>query len=261
MVFIPVLVFIFGTIIGSFLNVVIYRINTGRSVAKGRSKCAVCSRTLHWHELVPVLSFLALGGKCKTCKTKISFQYPTVELLTGLLFTILYIQVLLPGFFSLWAFIEFFFAAALISLALVIAVYDFRHKIIPSVPMWIAIILSLAGIAFRFLFDHSFPLDEALVAGPLVAFPFFILWGVSRGRWMGFGDVKLALALGWLFGISGGFAVVLVSFWIGGLTGLFLLALSNRYSMQSQVPFAPFLLAAALVVYFCGVSLGSFLPI
>ncbi|HSE56701.1 MAG TPA: prepilin peptidase [Candidatus Paceibacterota bacterium] len=261
MLFIPVLVFIFGTIIGSFLNVVIYRINTGRSVAKGRSKCAICSTTLHWQELVPVFSFLALGGKCKTCRTKISFQYPVVELLSGLLFTVLYIHILIPAWFSPLAWLEFCFVAALVSLALVIGAYDFRHKIIPVVPMWITLALSIVALGARLFLDHSFPIVEALVAGPLVAAPFFLLWGISRGRWMGFGDVKLALALGWLFGIGSGFTVVLVSFWIGGLTGLFLLALSNRYSMQSQVPFAPFLLVAALVVYFWSLSLSSFLPL
>ncbi len=261
MLFIPVLVFIFGTIIGSFLNVVIYRMNTGRSVARGRSKCAACNETLHWQDLVPVWSFLALGGKCRTCKTKISFQYPLVELVTGILFTVLYMYILLPAGLSLAGFVQFFFVAALCSVAIVIAAYDFRHKIIPVAPMRVLFLLAFGSVIARFLLNSNFPLGEMLLAGPVVALPFFLLWLISRGRWMGFGDVKIALALGWLFGISAGLSVVLVSFWVGGIVGLFLLALSNRYGMKSQIPFAPFLLVAALIVYFSDATLSSLLPL
>ncbi len=261
MLLIPVFVFIFGTIIGSFLNVVIYRLNTGRSVVTGRSRCAVCNRALHWHELVPVWSFIFLGGKCRTCKTGISFQYPFVELITGILFTLLYTTVLLPAHFSGISFVQAGFAAIIMTLAVIIVTYDFKHKIIPTVPMRLVLLLSFLAIVVQFLLNHDFPILTALLAGVEVAAPFFLLWALSRGKWMGFGDVKIGLAIGWLLGASAGFAALLVSFWAGGLIGLFLLALTHKYGMKSQIPFAPFLAFGALFVYFTGVTILTLFPL
>ena len=132
MVFLPIIIFGFGLIIGSFLNVVILRLNTGRSVAKGRSKCARCSTTLSWYELIPVFSFLGLRGKCRTCKTQISFQYPVVELITGSIFVIIYTHIMLSSGFNMYSWLEFLFSIIIASLLVIILVYDFRHKIIPN---------------------------------------------------------------------------------------------------------------------------------
>lgn len=254
MAFLPLFIFIFGTIVGSFLNVVIFRLNTGRSVVTGRSKCATCSRTLHWHDLIPVWSYIALRGRCRTCKRPISPQYPVIELLTAILFLGAYLYVIQANGFGLAAFVELFFAMLFISLSIVIVAYDIRHKIIPDVPIRIALVASMLLIFAKYFLGIEYSLGRALLAGPLVALPFFLLWYLSKGRWMGFGDVKIALVLGWIFGLLGGFSAIIISFWIGGLFGLFLLALSSRHHMKSQVPFAPFLIVGALAVYFFDIS-------
>src|SRR3989344_2043374 len=90
--FISILIFIFGAVVGSFLNVIILRLNTGQSIVSGRSKCFTCAKKLKWHELLPIASFVFLRGKCSACKTKISWQYPVVETITGIIFLLLFQQ-------------------------------------------------------------------------------------------------------------------------------------------------------------------------
>lgn len=255
MLLLPLFIFVLGLIIGSFLNVVILRINTGRSPAHGRSKCARCNTPLSWYELIPVISFLGLRGKCKTCKERISFQYPLVELITAITFTILYSTVLFNYGFTLVALAVFIFSAIVASLLIIIFVYDIRHTIIPDIIVYLFIIMGLIGILWSTFTVPGFSAPMAIVNGVLVGLPFFLLWAFSKGRWMGFGDVKLALGMGWLLGLTGGFSAILFSFWIGGIVGLFMLALSKKYSMRSAIPFAPFLIIGTFIVGVWGVTI------
>lgn len=260
MIVLPIFIFFLGLLIGSFLNVVILRMNTGRSVATGRSMCARCSRTLHWHELIPVLSFLALGGKCRTCKTPISFQYPVVELVTAVLFIILYIKLPLAAGFTAYSWLSFLFAAVVGSLLIVAAVYDARHKILPDAVMYPFLLLTLLAIAVKATLFSGFSWEKAIVDGVWVGLPFFLLWWLSRGRAMGFGDVKLALGIGWLLGMALGFGAVILSFWIGAIFGLFLIAVAHTHTMKSQVPFGPFLIIGALIAGLWSVSITTIFP-
>ncbi|MES2225091.1 MAG: prepilin peptidase [Patescibacteria group bacterium] len=257
MLLLPLFIFIFGLIIGSFLNVVILRMNTGRSIANGRSKCARCSVPLSWYELIPVFSYLGLRGKCKTCSEHISFQYPIVELLTGITFTILYGAALHAHGFTLIGLLVFLFSIKVASLLIIIFVYDIKHSIIPDAIVYLFILLSLVSIAWNMFLIPGFAAGPAIVYGVLVALPFFLLWYFSKGAFMGFGDVKLALGMGWLLGLVGGFSAVMFSFWIGGIVGLFLLAVSRKHSMRSQVPFAPFLILGTFIVGVWGITLTS----
>lgn len=261
MIFLPLLVFVFGLIIGSFLNVVILRMNTGRSVVRGRSKCAVCSRTLAWYELIPVFSFLGLRGKCRTCKTQISFQYALVELVTAITFVIAYIKIVIVGGFDLYAWVAFIFTLVVSSLLIIIFAYDLRHKIIPDKIVYPFILLSLLSIVWKAITIAGFLGGNAIIGGIIVALPFFLLWAFSKGRFMGFGDVKLALGIGWLLGTAGGFAAILFSFWFGGAVGLFLIALSRKYNMKSEIPFAPFLIIGVFVAGLWGITISSLIPI
>lgn len=258
MILVPIFIFILGLIIGSFLNVVILRMNTGRSVAKGRSACLRCNTTLSWYELIPVFSFLGLRGKCATCKERISFQYPLVELVTAIVFTFIYTSVILTNGFTLMALGIFIFSVTIASILIVIFVYDIRHTIIPEHAVYFFILLSLLSIAWKFFTVPGFQAVPAVVAGVVVALPFFLLWAISKGRWMGFGDVKLALGMGWLLGLIGGLSALLFAFWMGGIVGICLLALSRKYSLHSQIPFAPFLIIATFIVGVCGVTILSF---
>ena len=119
-----IIIFIFGTIIGSFLNVFVLRYNTGVSFVTGRSRCFSCSKDLHWYELIPLFSFLMLRGKCLKCKSKISYQYPLVEGLTGIIFVAVFLVIGLAPILPLYLIVA--------SLLIAMSVYDFQHKIIPD---------------------------------------------------------------------------------------------------------------------------------
>lgn len=261
LILIPIMVFGLGLIIGSFLNVVIFRLNTGRSVVSGRSKCSSCSRKLEWYELIPVFSFLALRGKCRTCKNEISFQYAIVELLSAVSFVLIYMRIVVVGNLSPMSWIVFAFSAVISSLLIVIFIYDLRHKIIPDKVVYPFILLALFSIVWRGITMPGFLIGSSVVDGVLVALPFFLLWFLSKGRLMGFGDVKLSLGIGWLLGLASGFAAIIISFWVGGVVGLLLIAVSKKYAMKSQVPFAPFLIIGVLVAGLWGLTISSMFPI
>ncbi len=260
MIFLPIVIFGLGLIIGSFLNVVILRLNTGRSIAKGRSACARCNTQLSWYELIPVFSFLGLRGKCKTCHTHISFQYPVVELSTGLLFLLLFKSIILPVGINLVSVVSFLGAATIASLFVVISVYDAKHKIIPDKILYPLMAMSLLSVIWRALTLPGFSFSGALFAGIVLAAPFFFIWFFSKGRAMGFGDVKLALPIGFLVGLSGALAVFFFSFWIGAVFGLLLMA-TTRAQMKSQIPFAPCLIIGLAIVSILGVTLQTLFPL
>lgn len=251
-------VFILGMIIGSFLNVVIYRFNTGRGLG-GRSMCFTCKRTLSWHELIPIVSYISQSGKCHGCKSKISLQYPIVEAITGFTFVSIFLKAAAAFDGSFWGtiFYTIFFMYSF-SILIVIAVYDYHHQIIPDKLVWIFNVFCLIS-TFIFVgnaFILHLPTWQTLMAGPLIALPFFLLWFLSKGTAMGFGDVKLALGIGWLLGISSGLSAVVVSFWIGGLCALVLLIARNRkYKLKSHIAFGPFLIISTFFVYLFNVTL------
>ena len=260
-IIIPLFIFCLGLIIGSFLNVVILRLNTGRSIAKGRSHCARCNHILGWHELIPVFSFLFLKGKCKTCRQNISFQYPIVELITGILFVLAYSFFVVPFGLSVFSWIVFAFSTIVSSLLTVIFVYDLRHKVIPNSMVYPFIVMSLISVFFKMYYLPKVFWFKLLIAGPIIAAPFFLIWLISKGRAMGFGDVKLALGIGWLVGIVGGIFTLVLSFWIGGFVGIFLLILSKKYNLRSEIAFAPFLILALAIVVFSGIDFSSIIPV
>jgi leader peptidase (prepilin peptidase) / N-methyltransferase len=261
MVLLPLFIFILGLLIGSFLNVVILRMNTGRSVVTGRSKCARCGRVLSWYELIPVFSFLKLRGKCRTCHTPISFQYPLVELITGIVFIMLYTKIVLVQGLAVVPFIIFAFLCVVASLMIVILVYDVKHKIIPDAAVYPFILLSIVSIVWRTFMHPGFAPGAAVVNGVFVALPFFLLWFLSKGRLMGFGDVKLTLGIGWFLGLSMGFMAVIFAFWFGGVVGLFILATSRKHTMKSEVPFAPFLILGFAVAGLWSITIQTLFPL
>lgn len=252
----PFLYFIFGSIVGSFLNVVILRYNTGKSLA-GRSGCFSCGKTLHWYELIPVLSFYLQKGRCRGCRSKISWQYPLVELATAFLF--LFVGLVFGNNLP-----ETLFWWVVVSILVVITSYDLRHQIIPDGMVYTLMVLGLfkpffmTGTAFRIVSAW-----EDILAG-VVLFLFFAgLWYFSGGRWMGFGDAKLALAVGFLLGFWGGLSAIVLAFWIGAAVGLALIGVSKSrfprswarwiaphhriFSIKSEVPFAPFIVVGFIL--------------
>ncbi len=250
------LIFIFGTIIGSFLNVVILRYNTGMTIASGRSACFSCGHELRWYELVPVISFLALLGRCSECRSRISWQYPLVEAATGGLFVLAYATALSHIAAMPMAAYYAALSAAVFSVLAVIFVYDLRHKIIPDGLSVLFAALGLGRIVF-FPLATGFPGTQLLdlIAGPLFFLPFFLLWYFSKGKWIGLGDGKLAWGIGWFLGLVGGASAITLGFWAGALVSLAIIGFHSLFGkgpsvgMKTEVPFAPFLILGLLLVF------------
>lgn len=253
--------FILGLIIGSFLNVVICRFNTQKTFG-GRSACFSCRTQLCWYELIPLFSFLGLGGRCKNCKTKISIQYPLVELTTGFIFALLFLKFedIFWSAFPEFAFSYAYYAFGL-SVLFVISVYDLKHKIIPDRLSFIFGALAFLGL-FLFssygLIELRLPSILEILWGPLIATPFALFWLVSRGRWMGLGDAKLALGLGWFLGMPLALSALTLAFWTGAAVGLFLIVSKKGYGMKTEIPFALYLALGTFVVFFFELNLFSF---
>jgi len=257
--------FLFGLIIGSFLNVVIYRYNTGYTLG-GRSKCLSCGKTLKWFELIPLFSYIFQKGKCAKCEAHISHQYPLVELSTGLLFALLYFNIKSLVVLNPILFVELLILEMIISaLLVVIFVYDIRHKIIPNGLVYAFSAISLVHLFVNtpvFLYtSKAFIWD--LLAGPILFLPFYTLWRVSSGRWIGLGDGKLALGMGWFLGLVLGFSAVIISFWLGAIVsvGILLITRLNRggkhITMKTEVPFAPFLIIGTFLAFFFNLDVLS----
>jgi prepilin signal peptidase PulO-like enzyme (type II secretory pathway) len=243
-------VFVFGTIIGSFLNVVILRYGTGRSLG-GRSKCDITGKTLKWYELIPIFSFLIQGGRTRYGGAKISWQYPLVEFFTGILFVGVVYRVL-PYFYydpqaALFNILFYFFV---FSCFVLIFVYDFRHQIIPNIFIYPLIIISGATI---FLFTD---ITNHLLAGVLIALPVLAVWYLTHGKGMGFGDVKLLVPVGFILGLSQGFASLLIAFWIGAVVGIFLMIFKDK-RWRSKISFGPFIIIAFMLVFFLNIDMST----
>ena len=250
-----ILAFVFGAIIGSFLNVVSLRFNTGTGL-NGRSKCMSCGKQLTWTELIPVVSFLAQRGKCRKCKAKVSWQYPLIEFLAGAVFVALFWKF--PPDTYAHAASTFLYIIAT-CLLLVIAAYDQKHKIIPDKFVYAFDALALVSVFVGGVSLIHSPHLWTLAAGPIIALPFAFLWAVSRGKWMGFGDAKLALGIGWFLGLNGGANALIWAFWIGAAVGIaWMFAINRRWKGGMEIPFGPFLILGMYAVLLFGLQAIDF---
>ena len=230
-------VFVSGLIVGSFLNCIIYRLEKGEGFLTGRSYCPQCKKKLGILDLIPIFSFLFLGGRCRYCKERISWQYPLVEIFTGLIFVlVLNFQISTT---------QFFFLLAVSSMLLVIFVYDLKHYLIPDKIIYSAIILALLYQGFT---GWTFLLNP-LYAGFLAAGFFLAIVLVSRERWMGLGDVKLGFLMGILLGWPDVLAALFLAVFTGAIIGIGLI-ISGKKGLKSEVPFGPFLVAGTFAALF-----------
>src|SRR3989339_71779 len=272
-------VYLLGLCIGSFLNVVLYRTEEEKSFLEGRSFCPSCRHKLIWKDLFPVFSYLYLLGKCRYCRAKISWQYPAVELATGLIFLLIFnkssiisslignhglAQELWPSAFAgmIVALIFWFYIA---SSLIIIFVYDLKHYLIPDNVLFPAIIIALAYRILEFLsfgnwdlfviwnlnFGISALLFNYFYAVLIGVGFFFFIWLVSQGKWMGFGDVKLAILLGLILGFPNILVGLFLSFFFGAIIGIMLMILEKKNS-KSEIPFGPFLIFGTFLAMFWG---------
>lgn len=270
------ILFVMGLAVGSFLNVVSLRFKIDRKLFEdiyGRSRCPHCGKELQWYELIPLLSFVFQLGKCRSCGSKLTIQYPLVELLSGLIFVMVpyslypshpFIQVpyILIG---VWIF-------ALLAL-LLMSIIDFYHRIIPDSINVFIIVLGFVVVLYGYLtsFDFFgdigngsflgnytllFPLGGAGLISYLIGIIFgalFLgaLYVISLGRGMGFGDVKLAAALGLLIGWPDIALALMLAFVIGATLSLMLMAFKKK-TMKDSLPFGPFIALGVVIVFFFG---------
>lgn len=252
--------FVLGAIIGSFLNVVILRYNTGESVVDGRSHCFSCGKLLRWFELVPVISFIFLKGKCNECKSKISWQYPLVEVVTGIVYLLVFLKIQqLPDWQTLSVLVSTIFVLAIFSILIVISVYDIRHQIIPDACAYFLAGLALIPVLYKLFYIDDFSKLyiishwQGVASGLFLAAFFAFFWLVSGGKWMGLGDAKLSLGVGWFLGLPKTLVALVFSFWLGALVGVSLMVLERKkYKISSAIPFGPFLAIGALLAFLFG---------
>lgn len=251
---------LFGLIIGSFLNVVVLRRDM-QSIG-GRSECLSCGVQLRWYDMIPVISWLWLRGRCRDCGSAISVQYPLVEASTAALFALIGASTLVnePALAAL--------ALVIAALLVAISAYDILHTIIPDRWAYMFAGLSIAYLAVQGIPDGASVIAHAL-SGPVAALPIAALWAVSRGEWIGLGDAKLSLGIGWLLGPVYGIGAVFFAFVIGAVVSVFILiplphvllylkkkgivrfrGTAPELTMKSEVPFGPFLVASCLIVWF-----------
>ncbi|MFH1781436.1 MAG: prepilin peptidase [Patescibacteria group bacterium] len=241
-----VLIFIFGLMIGSFLNVVICRLETKEKILISRSHCPQCGAILKWFELIPILSFLIQKARCRSCGQKISWQYPVVELSTGLLFLLAFNFFLQP--------IILIYYLIIICLLIIIFVYDLKHYLIPDKIIYPAIVI--AGIFnLQPSIFNEFSIFKLSILSALGASGFFLLLVLAtKGKGMGLGDVKLAFLMGLILGWPGILLALFGAFLSGAIIGLALI-FSGKKKLKSEIPFGPFLVVATVLAIFCGSAL------
>lgn len=243
------ILFLFGLAVGSFLNVVIYRLRQGDSPMRGRSYCDRCKKPIAWFDNIPLLSFILLRGKCRKCRRKIPIEYPLTELLVGIEFVWVYWLLAVNfQFFGTW---EGFYSLALLiywlilfSGSLGIIIFDFKYRLIPD-----EVLYPLIGLALlRLPFSHQWAVIWTALGSGMFLYSLYL---ITKKKGMGLGDVKLALLLGLVLG----WPKILVAYFIAFLTGAVvgvILIISRKKKFKDRIAFGPFLLAAMLIAKLWG---------
>lgn len=238
--------FVFGAVVGSFLNVCIYRMPLDQSVVSPGSRCVGCGTAIRWYDNIPVISWLLLRGRCRFCQAPFSFRYPLVELITAVLSLLLFMKYGLSPSYG----VMFIFCAALI----VITFIDFDHQIIPDE-------LSLPGIVLGFISSFFLPepgwISSLLGAvagwGSLALIFYGYLWLTGR-EGMGGGDAKLLAMMGAFLGLQAIPFIIFASSLVGTVAGLSIMAV-QRKDRHLAIPFGPYLALGALLYIFVGPQL------
>jgi leader peptidase (prepilin peptidase)/N-methyltransferase len=255
-----IIIFLFGSALGSFIAVISNRYNTGLSFLKGRSVCFSCNTELKNKDLVPVFSFLFLRGKCRYCQSKIPKETLIIEILMGILAILAVYKVGLT--------LEFLILILIFGNILLISIYDLKHFIIPDSFLVSLFILSFFYLSlfpyfhFSLLLATCYLLLTSLFSGVILAIPFLLIFLISKGTWFGLGDVKYILVLGFFLGFSMGLSAIVLSFWIGATFALLAISFKkitphinlplfkNNLTIKSEIPFGPFL-SLGIIISFC----------
>lgn len=243
------IIIIFGLIVGSFLNSLIWRLQAGESFG-GRSFCPHCREKIHWYDNVPVLSFLLLSGRCRYCKKKISWQYPLVEISTALLFVLAYLQVQNNLFDINYLLLARNWLA--IAIMIIVFVYDFRWQLVSLVIVIPAIVLFIAFNLFL-----SFIWWQILLAGLALSFFFFAQYIITKKKGIGEGDIWLGALAGVLlvkFDLI--FVMVFLTYVIGSIVALTLL-LFGKKKWGEKLPLGVFISIATVLTMLYGTTISQ----
>ena len=265
------LIFILGSAIGSFLNVLIDRLPKDESI-NGRSHCDFCKKKIAWYDMFPVLSFFILGGKTRCCHKKMSWQYPLIELVTGISFLLIFnlkFSHLRQGFGGQAIFNQFLnlndlilnsnfkfqisnliILCGIVSCLIVIFVSDLKYHLISDYILLtlfvFSVLFNLAGF-FRVGIKPTPTLIQPIVSGLVISFPIFLIFFISKERAMGLGDVYLAGIMGFLLGWQAGFLALYIAFVTGAVFGLIAIIFKNK-KLKSKIAFGPFLVIGTVVM-------------
>ncbi|PIR40095.1 MAG: hypothetical protein COV33_01670 [Candidatus Zambryskibacteria bacterium CG10_big_fil_rev_8_21_14_0_10_34_34] len=263
------IIFLFGAALGSFILVVANRYNTGLPFFKGRSICFSCNVQLKNKDLFPIFSFLSLKGKCRYCESKISKETLVVEILMGFLSVIAALKsgffgfdfsIIHNSYFLIQNFLNFIILLSIFATILLISIYDLKHFIIPDSFLIALFIFSLFYVLL--LATGYWLLATNFLSAVLLALPFLLIFLIFKGRWLGFGDVKYILVLGFFLGFVEGLSAVILSFWIGAVFSLIALSLKyfklhlnlpllrNNFTIKSEIPFGPFLSTGIIISFY-----------
>lgn len=247
-----IFVFFLGTIVGSFLNCLIYRLEIGKSFLKSRSFCPHCKHILSWRDLIPIFSFLILRGKCRYCQNKISFQYPLVEIFSGFLFIAIFWYAK-NTIFTVPGFLYFCYLLFICCCLIVIFVYDFKYYLIPDEVIYFAILTTIFWFFLSLILKFSILLDiqKAIFSAVFPSLFFLALILISKEKWMGWGDFKLSILMGLFLGWPKILVSLFFAFFIGGILAIFLIMFGKK-KMKSEIPFGPFLVSGTFFALFFG---------
>lgn len=237
------LLFIYGLFVGSFLNVVIYRLPKNESIVFPPSHCPQCRHKIAFYDLIPVISYLILGGKCRHCKQSISFIYPFVEILTGLLFFSIF------QFLPIYNYVTLIYLLVMMSVFIVVFFTDLKYGIIPFQVVLLGLIAVLTYLIYIFSFAEFI---NHFLAGIGAFIAFLLLFLFTKGKGMGFGDVVLVFLIGLFLGFPKVGIAIYIAFLTGAVISLILVLIGIKKIKHDSIPFGPFLVSGTLLSLFFG---------
>lgn len=239
--------FVLGLIIGSFINVIIYRTPRKMSIIKPRSRCLNCETEIKWYDNIPIISYLILKGKCRNCQQKISFRYPLVEGLLGLLY--------LGSYLRFGISVEIIFAIIFLTVSVIVVFIDIDFQIIPNLCVGVILLLGIGNTIYLYFSEGKIAIEGYLI-GFIVGFGILFLirllgFLLFKKEAMGWGDVKLMTATGLFLGVGNIILTILFSSIVGAIVELILLKIGKREKKQG-IPFGPYLVLGMIISLFFG---------
>ncbi len=242
---------VWGLCFGSFASATVWRLHKKRNFVTERSECEHCHHVLAWYDLIPVISWLSLGGRCRYCRKRLSLEYPLTELVTAGLFAAVYYYW--PNSLQGWEWLRLGVWLVLVVGFMILTLYDGKWFLLPDKVVYPLLVIVVAERALQAIIAADANIIRETVLGIVFGGGLFLLlYEVSSGRWIGGGDVKLGFVIG--AAVGGPLKAMLVLFFascIGSIYGVAMM-LSGRLKRQGHIPFGPFLMAAAIPVFLFG---------